>query len=94
VLFRALLMSPRRVMKRYSVRLPAWHMKWAIWWAECKAQSVAGLWQNVMQARVEANTELIQQMVEECAAAAGLTVDEWKQQMLEKNNYEPDDGDE
>jgi hypothetical protein len=79
-------------MKRYSVRLPAWHMKRLIWWAEAKGQSVAGMWQNVVQARVEANSEQIEEMAKEIAADQGLTVDQWKQRMLEKNNYEPDDG--
>jgi hypothetical protein len=85
-------MSPRRNMKRYSVRLPEWHMKRLIWWAEAKGQTIAGMWQNVVQARIEANDAQIQQMAEEIAEAKGLTVDEWKQRMLEKNNYEPNDG--
>jgi hypothetical protein len=62
-------------------------MKRLIWWAEAKGQTIAGMWQNVVQARIEANDDQIQQMAEEIAK--GLTVDEWKQRMLEKNNYEP-----
>jgi predicted DNA-binding protein len=86
-------MSPRRNMKRYSVRLPEWHMKRLIWWAEAKGQTIAGMWQNVVQARIEANDDQIQQMAEEIAEAQGIAVDEWKQRMLEKNNYESgDDG--
>jgi len=79
-------------MKRYSVRLPAWHMKRLIWWAEAKGQSIAGMWQNVVQARVEANADQIEEMAAEIAAEQGLTPEQWKQSMLEKNNYEPDDG--
>lgn len=79
-------------MKRYSVRLPAWHMKRLIWWAEAKGQTIAGMWQNVVQARVEANAEQIEEMAADIAADQGVTVGEWKQRMLEKNNYEPDDG--
>jgi len=67
-------------------------MKRLIWWAEAKGQTIAGMWQNVVQARIEANDAQIQQMAEEIAEAKGLTVDEWKQRMLEKNNYEPNDG--
>lgn len=87
-----LAMSPRRNMKRYSVRLPAWHMKRFIWWAEAKGQTIAGMWQNVVQARVEANAEQIDQMAAELAEGQGVTVEEWKRKALEKNNYEPDDG--
>jgi predicted DsbA family dithiol-disulfide isomerase len=67
-------------------------MKRLIWWAEAKGQTIAGMWQNVVQARIEANDAQIQQMAEEIAEAKGLTVDEWKQRMLKKNNYEPNDG--
>ena len=66
-------------------------MKRLIWWAEAKGQTIAGMWQNVVQARIEANDDQIQQMAEEIAEAQGITVDEWKQRMLEKNNYEPSD---
>ena len=54
-------------MKRYSVRLPAWHMKRLIWWAEAKGQSIAGMWQNIVQARIEANEKQIDGMAEEIA---------------------------
>ena len=87
-------MSPRRNMKRYSVRLPSWHMKRLIWWAEAKGQSIAGMIQNTVQARIEANAAQIEEMAADNAADRGLSVEEWKQAMLDKNNYEPGEDDE
>ena len=78
-------------MKRYSVRLPEWHLKRFIWWAEAKGQTIAGMAQNVLQNRVEVNEDQIERMAAEIASDCGLTVNEWKQRMLEKNNYEPGD---
>ena len=86
-------MSPQRNMKRFSVRLPGWHMKRLIWWAEAKGQSVAGMFQNVVQARVEDNADQIDEMAADLATEQGLTVDEWKKRTLEKHNYEPRSGD-
>jgi hypothetical protein len=67
-------------------------MKRLIWWAESKGQTIAGMWQNVVQARIEANADQIEAMAEEAAKDEGLTTEQWKQRMLEKNNYEPDVG--
>ena len=48
--------------------------------------------QNVIQARIEANEGQIESMSIDNAKDAGITVDEWKRLMLERNNYEPEIG--
>jgi len=78
-------------MKRIMIRLPSWHAKRLIWWAAAKKQSLAGMAQNVIQARVEANKDLIEEMLQDMANDRGVSLDELKQQLLSEANYAPED---
>ena len=79
---------PKKDLKRYSVRLPPWHMKRLIWWAELKGQTIAGMWQNIVQARIEVNEQQIEDMAKEMAESEGMSTEEWKHEALRKNNYD------
>ena len=74
-------------MKRFAIRLPSWHMKRLIWWAAIKKQSLAGMAQNTLQARIEVNAPQIEEMLIELARDEGISVNELKQRLLAEANY-------
>ena len=76
-------------MKRFSVRLPRWHFKRLIWWAAAKGQSVSGLAERTIAARIEANADQIESMIQEEAEDRGLTIAEVKDRWLKAANYDP-----
>jgi len=76
-----------QVSKRFPIRLPPWHEKRLIWWAWCKGASKTGLAQNTLQARVEANEDLIEKMLKDAATDQGVGVDELKRQILDGANF-------
>lgn len=77
--------------KRFPIKLPPWHEKRLIWWAWCKGVSKTGLAQNTLQARIEANEEMIERMLEEAAADQGISVDELKQKIIEEKSKSEDE---
>jgi len=83
-------------MKRFSVRLKRWHFKRLIWWAAAKGQSVSGMAERTIAARIEANADQIESMIQEEAEDTGQTIAEIKERWLKAANYDPsvfsDDG--
>jgi len=83
-------------MKRFSIRLKRWHYKRLIWWAAAKGQSVSGMAERTIAARIEANADQIESMIAEEAEDTGLTITQVKERWLEAANYDPsvfsDDG--
>lgn len=77
--------------KRFPIKLPPWHEKYLIWWAEMKGTSKTGLAQNVVQARVEANKAQIEDMLADRAKDLGISVEDLKAQLLRKNEFTPAD---
>jgi hypothetical protein len=62
-------------------------MKRLIWWAAIKKQSLAGMAQNTLQARIEVNAPQIEEMLIELARDEGISVNELKQRLLAEANY-------
>ena len=87
--------SDALLMKRFSIRLPSWHYKRLIWWARGKGQSISGLAERTIAARIEANADLIEGMVADKAEDLGLTPEEVKRQWLLDNpsDYNDSEGD-
>jgi len=73
--------------KRFPIKLPPWHEKRLIWWAACKGTSKTGLAQNTLQARIEHNKDLIEEMLAEMASDRGISVDELKAELLQKSGF-------
>jgi len=76
-------------MKRFSIRLPRWHYKRLIWWAAGKGQSISGMAERTIAARIEANEEQIERIIADEAEETGRSVDEVKKQWLIDANYDP-----
>ena len=76
-------------MKRFSIRLTSWHYKRLIWWAKGKGQSISGMAERTIAARIEANSELIEDMVKDKADDLGVSSDEVKRRWLEEAKYDP-----
>lgn len=77
------------VVKRFPIKLPPWHEKRLIWWAAMKGTSKTGLAQNTLQARIEANEQLIEAMLIERATDLGISIDELKTKLLEQAGFSP-----
>lgn len=80
--------------RRFPIKVPPWHEKRLIWWAAMKGTSKTALAQNTLQARIEANQELIEAMLMERAADLGVTVEELKTRLLEAAGFTPPRDDE
>ena len=78
--------SPQRD-RRFSIGLPPWHEKRLIWWSLCKKVKKTQLAQNTLQARIEANAEHIEQMLQELATDSRMTLTELKRKALEEANF-------
>ena len=78
--------------KTWPIGLPPFHEQWLLWWAYCKGTSKTALSQNIIQARVEANREDIQIMLEQQAQAWGISLDETKAKILAIMKYDPTAG--
>lgn len=76
-------------MKRFSVRLTRWHYKRLIWWARAKGQSISGMAERTIAARIEANEAQIDRMIEDEAKELGISTDEVKEKWLREANYDP-----
>lgn len=76
-------------MKRFSIRLPRWHYKRLIWWSRAKGQSISGMAERIIAARIEANEEQIERMLEDEAQELGVDVEEVKRRWLEEAKYDP-----
>ena len=74
--------------KRFPIKLPHFHEKYLIWWAELKAVSKTALAQNVLQARIESNQIQIEEMLKNYADDHGISVDDLKAEILAKNKFE------
>jgi len=79
--------------KRFPIKFPKWHTKRLLWWAHAKGVSKTGLTQNTMQARIEANEEQIERMMQDLAEEAGMKVKAYKAKVLEEMGYDPTDDD-
>jgi len=75
-------------MKRFSVRLKRWHYKRLIWWAAAKGQSVSGMAERTIAARIEVNADQIESMIAEEAEDTGLTITQVKERWLKAANYD------
>jgi len=82
-----------KVARRFPIKLPPWHEKRLILWAWCKGTSKTGLAQNILQARVEANEDLIENMLKDTATDQGVNVEDLKRQILEGANFVTDPSD-
>lgn len=76
-------------MKRFSIRLERWHYKRLIWWAAAKGQSVSGMAERTIAARIEANADQIESMIQEEAEDTGMTTAQVKERWLKAANYDP-----
>lgn len=76
-------------MKRFSIRQPSWHYKRLIWWAYAKGQSISGIAERALAARIEANADQIEGMIADIAQDRGITPDELKQLWLRKARFDP-----
>jgi len=77
--------------RRFPIKLPAWHEKYLILWAEMKGTSKTGLAQNVLQARIEANQQQIEEMLEDRAKDLGIDRETLKRQILDSNGFNLED---
>ena len=77
--------------KRFPIGLPPWHEKRLIWWAHLKQTSKTALAQNTLQARIEANDDMIQSGLAELAADAGMPLEEYKAKLLKDTSLDTDD---
>lgn len=75
---------------RFPISLPTWHEKRLLWWAYLKGVSKTALAQNVVQARVEANADMIELMLADLAADEGCSVEDLKQQILDGSRLSQD----
>ena len=67
---------------RFSIQIPAWYDKRLKLWAHVKGAPRAGLAANIVQARIEANWEWVDQMLAELASDRGITREELEQEIL------------
>lgn len=77
------------IKKRLQVIIPPFYMKRLVAWAFCKKQTKTSLAQNILQARIEANDDLIKKMVAEQATDWGVSeADAWER-ILAEMGYDP-----
>ena len=74
--------------KRFPISLPSFHEKWLLYWAEMKGTTKTQLVQTILQEKIESNEGQIERMLEDRANDAGITVEELKQQILDKSSFE------
>jgi len=74
-------------LKRFSIRLPSWHYKRLVWWSAAKGQSISGMAERTIAARIEANDAQIESMIADKAADLGLTPADVKQRWLDDVGY-------
>lgn len=70
---------------RVMITLPIWHYRYLLKWAFAKKQSKAGMIQNVVQARIEANQAQIDEMIAGIAEASGMTPEELEQEIYRED---------
>ncbi len=70
---------------RTQVQLPKYHANRGKIWAWCKSRPLATLIGDVFQARVEANADEIDLILNERAKDLGITPDELRQRILNDN---------
>jgi len=70
---------------RVMITLPIWHYRYLLKWAFAKKQSKAGMIQNVVQARIEANQAPIDEMIAGIAEASGMTAEELEQEIYRED---------
>ena len=58
-----------------------------VWWSAAKGQSISGMAERTIAARIEANDAQIESMIADKAADLGLTPDEVKQRWLDDVGY-------
>jgi len=87
-------MAPQDRAKRFPIKVPPWHEKRLIWWAEMKGTTKSTLAQNTLQARIEANEEQIESMLSDRARDLRISVDDLKVQLLERAGFKIEIGDE
>lgn len=75
--------------KRLSLRgLGEFHYKWGKIWAYCKSRTLSRLITDVFEARLEANLDLIKEMLEDIAKQRGITVEELIDEILNSDENE------
>ena len=78
--------------KTWPIGLPPFHEQWLLLWAYCKGTNKTALSQNIIQARVEANVESIEAMIQQQAKDCNLPIDETKAKILAIMKYDPTAG--
>jgi hypothetical protein len=75
--------------KRLSLRgLGEFHYKWGKLWAYSKSRTLSRLITDVFEARLEANLDLIKEMLNDIAQQRGITVDELIEEILNSDETE------
>lgn len=74
--------------KRFQVTLPPWHEKRLILWAYAKGTTKTQLAQNTLQARVEANADQINEMIQSLANDMKVDPEVLERQILEEAGFE------
>ena len=69
-------------MARFSISLPDWYHRKLKLWAALKGTNRATLAANIVQARIEANWETVEQEIEAIAKYRGITIEELEAEWL------------
>lgn len=75
-------------MVRFGISLPDWYHRKLQLWAKLKGTNRATLGANIIQARIEANWDAIQQELEAIAKYQGKTLEELEAEWLSDENEE------
>jgi hypothetical protein len=76
--------APRRLS---TPPFPEYHDRLLTFWAWAKRRSKSALVVHTMEARIEANKDLINEMIETAAKTRGISVDEMEALILENPRY-------
>ena len=72
--------------KRFKLSLPVWYHDDLLYWAWVKGTDKARLSANILQARIEANRDSVNEQLKEIAEENDITVEDLKQQIRDKYN--------
>ncbi|MDE5087281.1 MAG: hypothetical protein O4805_09055 [Trichodesmium sp. St16_bin2-tuft] len=78
--------------KTWPIGLPPFHERYLLLWAYCKGTSKTALSQNIVQARLEANREDIEIMLQQQANDWGISLEEATARILAIMKYDPSAG--
>lgn len=75
--------------KRLTLRgLGEFHYKWGKLWAYSKSRTLSRLITDVFEARLEANLDMIKEMIEDIAKQRGISVEELIEEILDSDESE------